>query len=226
MKLTVTGQRLSIEKDLTVENSVNIYECEFGFDSAWDGFDKTAVFQLNSEEPIEVVLVDDACLVPHEVLAKNGHLKVGVYGTKDEKVMPTIWGERVLVNLGTPTGSPGTEPTPSIYAQILELANSAKATSLNYIGHLDKDNQSITVPIPQGYKGVVFAFADMRASAACGEYAITNPNQYAKVYNMHGISSVLTVSRSGSAVTFTLVLVYDDYFADLYSIGTSKLTEE
>ena len=129
MKILVTGQRLSIEKDLTVENSVNIYECEFGFDSAWDGFDKTAVFQLNGEEPIEVVLVDDACVVPHEVLAKNGHLRIGVYGTKDEKVMPTIWGERVLVNLGTPTGSPGTTPTPSVYAQILEVANDAKETA-------------------------------------------------------------------------------------------------
>lgn len=127
MKITVNRQNLAItDATLTVSKSVNIYEAEFSFSSDWDGFNKTAVFQLNGGTAIEVVLVDDIAIVPHEALVNYGTLVIGVYGTKDEKVMPTIWGKAVRVRLGTPTGSIGTEPTPSIYAQILEVANSAK----------------------------------------------------------------------------------------------------
>ena len=130
MNFTVTGQRLVSDNcDLYVSRSVDIYEAVFAFDESWDGFSKTAVFQTNSETAIEVILVDDSCTIPHEVLAVSGQMRIGVYGVKDEMVMPTVWGQAVRVHLGTPTGSIGTEPTPSIYAQILELANDAKDTA-------------------------------------------------------------------------------------------------
>ena len=126
MNFTVTGQRLVSDNcDLYVSRSVDIYEAVFAFDESWDGFSKTAVFQTNSETAIEVVLVDDACTIPHEVLAVSGQMRIGVYGVKDEQVMPTVWGQTVRVHLGTPTGSIGTTPTPSVYAQILAEAEAA-----------------------------------------------------------------------------------------------------
>ena len=126
MQIVVNGQSIAIVDDTLVSNSVNIYECEFEFDSSWDGFSKTSVWQLNSDEPIEVVIDSGVAVIPHEVLENAGILRIGVYGTKDEKVMPTVWGEKRKVHLGTPTGSIGTEPTPSIYAQILAVATEAK----------------------------------------------------------------------------------------------------
>ena len=129
MKAQINGQTFEYtDKTLTVSKSVGIYECEFEFDSSWDGYDKTAVFQ-NGATTIEVVITDGVAQIPWEVLANIGFLCVGVYGTKDEKVMPTIWGNKLKIQSGTPTGSIGTEPTPSIYAQILEVANSAKDTA-------------------------------------------------------------------------------------------------
>ena len=126
MKITVKGQQAIVTDDFLVANSVGIYECEFEFDSSWDGYAKNSVWQLNNDEPKESIISSGVAEVPWEVLVNGGFIRVGVYGTKDEKVMPTVWGEKRKVHLGTPTGSIGTEPTPSIYAQILAVADEAK----------------------------------------------------------------------------------------------------
>lgn len=98
-----------------MSSSVGIYECEFEFDSSWDGWDKTAIFK-GSGASIEVVISDDVARIPWEVLMKHGSLKIGVYGTLGEKIRPTIWSERIPVRLGIHPDSPSIEPTPTIYA--------------------------------------------------------------------------------------------------------------
>lgn len=56
-------------------------QCEFVFDSAWDGLARTAVFVAGSVQR-DVLLTGDTCNVPWEVLKTAGyHLTVGVYGT-------------------------------------------------------------------------------------------------------------------------------------------------
>lgn len=129
MRAVIDGQSFVFsDRTLTVSKSVGIYECEFEFDASWTGWDKTAVFE-GSGQTIEVVVVDGKAQVPWETLTKNGLLRVGVYGTKDEMIKPTVWSEYVSVRLGTPTGATGTTPTPSIYAQILAVADEAKETA-------------------------------------------------------------------------------------------------
>lgn len=131
MKAIINGQSFGFsDKILTVSKSIGIYECEFVFDDSWDEYDKTAVFE-GSNNTIETVISNNKALVPWEVLQNDGYLKIGVYGTSGEKVKPTIWSSQLLVKLGTPTGSIGTEPTPSIYAQILEVANHAESIANN-----------------------------------------------------------------------------------------------
>lgn len=128
MKAKINGQHFGfVDRTLVVSGSVGIYYCEFVFDSSWDEWDKTAVFQ-GCGETIDVVISNGKAQVPWEVLPHqgDGFLRVGVFGTQGAKRMPTIWGEKIPINLGTPTGSIGTEPTPSIYAQILHVANEAK----------------------------------------------------------------------------------------------------
>lgn len=129
MRAIVDGQNISVpDRFLVVSGSVGIYYCDFEFDESWDGWDKTAVFE-GSGETIDSIVVDGKAEVPWETLVDNGLMRVGVYGTQGAKRMPTVWSEKFVVRLGTPQGSIGTEPTPSIYEQILRLANSAKETA-------------------------------------------------------------------------------------------------
>ena len=130
MQAIICGQHFSFsDRSLVVSKSVGVYEIEFVFDSAWADWNKTAVFE-GSGQTIEKVIVEGKAGIPWEVLQTDGPLKIGVYGTKgDGSIMPTVWGDKVIIKRGTPTGSTGTEPTPSIYAQILETANNAKETA-------------------------------------------------------------------------------------------------
>lgn len=130
MKIKVNGQNINIADRCIMEltsNAVNLYTAEFTFDAAWDGFEKVAVFQFGNRKPVEMYLTDDKCDVPHEVLIGKGQLKIGVYGTKGDVTMPTIWGELINIDAGTPTdGSESKPPTPSIVQQILDAINEGK----------------------------------------------------------------------------------------------------
>ena len=171
MTVTVNGQNISTsDEELIVSESVDIYECEFEFDASWDGWDKTAKFE-GSGVTKEMVLIDDKTSIPDEVIKEDGWMRVGVYGTRNAQVMPTIWGADVYVRHGTDPESIETTPTPSIYAQILNLANGAKqkadevkedwesvtaeASTLaaGSPASVSFDNNKFTFGIPQGPKG-------------------------------------------------------------------------
>lgn len=171
MKAVINGQNFGFaDKTLVVSKSVGIYECEFVFDSSWDGWNKTAVFE-GSGVIKEHIIVNGKSPIPWEVLKEDGWLKVGVKGTQGEKEKPTIWGNRLQVNLGTPSGESGTEPTPSIYAQILEVATNAEEVANGVKTEWESvsataetlpsgssatasfDGEVFTFGIPQGEKG-------------------------------------------------------------------------
>lgn len=120
MNAIVKGQKMAITGNV-VSNSENIYTVDFTFDSAWDGYIKTAVFQLNANNPVEIVMTSDSVNIPSECLTTKGRLVIGVYGIKDEEVLPVVWGNTLVVQQGTPKGSEPIEPTPDVYAQILEI---------------------------------------------------------------------------------------------------------
>lgn len=126
----VTGQKLTVSTvDMLVQNSANVYECDFTFDSAWDGFEKTAVFKRdsNSSEPVEVALNNSSCSIPNSVLSKKGRVCIGVYGTKNDIVYPTIWGQYIDVVAGTPTNGATEDITPSKYDELRGLIDANTA---------------------------------------------------------------------------------------------------
>lgn len=134
MKVKVNKQSINLIDTTLVSNSVGIYECEFEFID-WDGWNKTAVFQLDDENSIEVIIVNNKAIIPFEVLVHSGWLKIGVYGTLGEKIMPTVWSKRIEVKNGVTTGSPYTPPTPSVYEQILEELQN-RADGIAYEGDI------------------------------------------------------------------------------------------
>ena len=90
---------------------------------------KAAIFQ-GSGQSIDVLLTEDLCVVPHEVLQiPLGHLKIGVYGTGDQgqRVTPTVWADAGEILEGTqPAGIEETPATESLAQQLLEAVQSAK----------------------------------------------------------------------------------------------------
>lgn len=103
MKLIITGQTAEIESSLLVANSEGIYTCEFEFDSEWEDYSKTAVFQLNKGTIYNQLISENECTIPAEVLTE-GYIRIGVVGTNGELVMPTMWTRPIVIHEGAKLG--------------------------------------------------------------------------------------------------------------------------
>lgn len=109
------------QKEVVTSGSVNVYQCQFQFDNAWEGLEKTAVF-CAGEETISTLLDETGlCIIPWEVLQDARRtLYAGVYGTKNgDVVLPTIWASCGEIKEGVNPGTSTQPPTPSVYDQIL-----------------------------------------------------------------------------------------------------------
>ena len=98
------------------QNSVLI---KVDFDSAWDGYAKSAVFHTEKDPTVyEKVLSSNQCTIPTEVIAQQGFFFIGVRGVNGEGAVK----QSMLVRYKAEKGSNGQmvyEPSPSVYRQIL-----------------------------------------------------------------------------------------------------------
>ena len=123
INLSVKNQTLIKECECSsVEMSQNYIECKFAFlTSDWDGTDRTAVFKnAKTGDPYEVMLENDTCTVPWEVLTTNGSVNISVYGTKGEegyRITTTIVSFSVSKTLFG--GVKGKQPSLTVYEQLL-----------------------------------------------------------------------------------------------------------
>ena len=115
-------------------------EVTFSFDDAWDGLHRIATFKAGGTAK-DVLLTDDRCEIPWEVLAKPGiQLVVGVYGERADGtlVIPTVWAELGRVEQGvTPSGDISGKHTPEVWAQILGM--------IGNLEELDSENKETLV---------------------------------------------------------------------------------
>lgn len=97
------------------ENEVRI---DVSFDSMWDGMGKTAIFYHEEKQVYHVVMVNDSCVIPREVLTEPGHLYFGLIGVDGASVRTT---EVVVLEVaqGSITGLSPLEPLPDVYKQVL-----------------------------------------------------------------------------------------------------------
>lgn len=122
----VAKQIISLENaDMkVVAKSRNYLCCKFCFCDDWSEATKTAVFVSATGETYNVILENDACVVPWEVI-EHPHFTVSVFGGD------RITANKVIVKVmkcGYCEGKTSKPPTPDIYEQIL---NSVKPP---YIG--------------------------------------------------------------------------------------------
>lgn len=136
-------------------------EVSFRFSEDWDGLGKAAIFQ-GSGQSIDVLLTEDLCVVPHEVLQiPLGHLKIGVYGTGDQgqRVTPTVWADAGRILRGVePSQIEPTPATQSLVQQILEAAEAAAELAQSVrddadAGVFDGEKGDTGATGPQGPKG-------------------------------------------------------------------------
>lgn len=127
IKLKTIDENLEFTSSPPVySGDVNTIATQFEFDEFWQDFIKTAVFYREIDKPYQVVLEDDTCYIPAEVMRTEGRIYIGVFGVKDDKVKTS---EVVFYDIGTGVMTYGSIPEPSetIWQQILsELGNIRK----------------------------------------------------------------------------------------------------
>ena len=99
---------------------LNEVQVRFTFCNKWDNLAKTAVFYRNPDQAYHILLVDNAAVVPAEVLADAGRFYFGVFGTNEEQVRTTeVVSLEAVRGAVTFQGIEPGEPTPDIYAQLM-----------------------------------------------------------------------------------------------------------
>lgn len=107
------------ESPLIYSGAKNVDSIQFQFDAEWSGFTKTAVFYHDEANQFMAQLSNDICIIPHEVLAKDGRLYFGVYGESGDKVI-TSEVITYIVDKGVLT-DPDTSDDPTFWDKLLEI---------------------------------------------------------------------------------------------------------
>lgn len=134
IKVQCIDQTLQItSKPVVASGGFNENIVEFSFCGLWNGFTKVAVFYQNAELPYFQPLDDnDACVIPWEVLAKDGEIHFGVFGENADGVTRTSALARYKIVRGAITdGLQPTNPTPELWTQVLAKAQEITATALD-----------------------------------------------------------------------------------------------
>lgn len=86
MLFQVTKNNITVLRPEVVnEGEYNVSPCEFNFDSIYSGLVKKAVFtNYLVEGSYEVPILNNKCVIPSEVLEKNGEITLGVYAYEVE----------------------------------------------------------------------------------------------------------------------------------------------
>lgn len=115
-----------------VSNSVDYLQATFSFSSDWDGTMKTAIFKRGLATIKAVVLENDSCLVPWEIIHENG-FQVSVIGVGNGQRITT---NPVYVDIkasGPLTGDTSSPFTPSQYEQIISILEHLQGGATNKV---------------------------------------------------------------------------------------------
>ena len=144
-----------------ISDSVKFETIKFNLPKSWDGYTKTAVFR-NGDTVLGVILNGDSrlctganeCYIPHEVI-KFPELTVSVFGVLGDSRVTTSQAAIRVIQSGYGEGGEPSDPTPSEYEQLVNLATETKQIAQSV--RTDADNGAFKGdkgdPGTQGLKG-------------------------------------------------------------------------
>lgn len=133
IKATIYGNMLNVE-NCTVSDGVMFETVQFVFPQKWKNYQKTATFKSAEGEQYNIVLNslsnlcvnENECFIPHEVL-NSPHFYLSVFGVCGESIATTPEVKVNVLQSGYGEGAKPEEPTPTLYQQLMDLANETKA---------------------------------------------------------------------------------------------------
>lgn len=90
LEYNIVGNRLTLSRDaVSTGGSVNYDRCSFSFDEEWEGFDRTAVFEIGRDSFRVPLDENDSCFIPSPCVERECIIRIGVYGTNGDTVIAT-----------------------------------------------------------------------------------------------------------------------------------------
>ena len=165
---------LSVPK--IASGGANEVRVEVLFDISWKGYGKTAIFYKNKNKVYNVVMTDDTCIIPHEVLAEAGRIYFGVMGVSGS-VVRTTEVVALAVSQGAITGTQPVEPRPDVYKQLLGVYGQTvqkidvQAARLDNLAAGGTPDGSEVADIRVGYDGTTYGNAGTAVRQQVGKIA-------------------------------------------------------
>ena len=149
MIVKVHEHTIEIEKSPVNELEVNVTKINFVFDEQLDGYVKKAFFS-NNDASIEILLENNECNIPSEVLTKTGQVRLGViaYEVEDEELIERYNPSPAyfMVSEGSMIEADNTEPiTPTDKEQIEQML-----TNINIDGEKEGRITTLTITYKDG----------------------------------------------------------------------------
>lgn len=123
LKLHTYGEKLIVSEKVTISSGdINSAAIVVEFDECWDNYPaRTAIFKNDKiTGNIEVLMVDNKCTIPAEVLQKNGTLKISIRAASiDGAALKTSTKIRYTIAEGASPGTTTLTPTMDLYQQFL-----------------------------------------------------------------------------------------------------------
>ena len=135
------------DKNRVVADSQNYLYAHFSFSEDWNGTVKTAVFKSEEHGTYNVILEDDKCLVPAEVLKSGCTMFISVFGGS------LITANKCYINVeesGLENGQTPQPPTPDVYETVLDALQKAecKVTDVKVNGGSVVNDKVAEITVP------------------------------------------------------------------------------
>lgn len=216
-----------LRPEVVNEGEYNVSPCEFNFDNIYSGLVKKAVFtNYLVEGSYEVPILNNKCIIPSEVLEKNGEITLGVYAYEVQgaklKLRYSPTPVHIEVNKGSfieGTVSPE-EITPSQFEQYMQAMedgleevehvdiNAEKSGNVATVTITNRQNVTKSVQIMDGSKGDTGPAGPAGPTGQTGKAGPANTLSIGTVTS--GTTASATITGTSPNQTLNLVLPKGD----------------
>ena len=124
LDIKIRGDRIFCDTEELASGSEQTVDLRFDMDHAWDGYTGTAVMFRSFGTQYCVPLQGGGCPVPSALLKGTGRLYIGVFGSRDEKIITTGFTSVALFG-GASDGNMPDPPEAYVYTRLLDMVSDA-----------------------------------------------------------------------------------------------------